>query len=115
MKNIDGWAPYLYDPLTLVAFIVAVGGAVLLGVLKWTGVDKKIILAATVLYGLGFVSALILALSKGLNSPNPTPAPVSTPVKTQPQAVQPEAPPSINIQIARGSHNVITNGSEKSK
>jgi len=115
MKNFEAWAPYLENPLTLAAFIAMLGGFVLLGVLKLKGVGNKLVTAIAAVFIIGAMVGLLLAIAMAYKKPNETVKPNPEANNSQSSTIRTETPPTVNIQMAQGSNNVLTNNQGKSK
>lgn len=105
MNDLNTWAPYLNNPLTLAAFVVLVVAAVFLSLLKARASLRlqSFVASAFIVASLGTLSLAALSEYKR-QAESPKAA-----------ASQPAPAGATNIQMVRGSNNVLINKSEKSK
>lgn len=105
MNELNAWAPYLNNPLTLAAFVVLVVAAVFLSMLKARTSLKlqSFVASAFIVVSLGTLALAIFSeYKRKVESPKIA-------------ASQPALAGTTNIQMVRGSNNVLVNQSEKSK
>lgn len=116
MIDLNAWAPYVSNPLTLVAFVVLV---IMLAMLKAPASSTFLnVLGCTLIVAV--MAALLLAgfsEYKRYEKPDvastgtPAPASIAPPMSTR------ALPPAkiTNVQTVQGSHNVLINGSGNQK
>lgn len=109
------WVPYLESSKTLVAFIVMLGSFVLLGVLRVSGVDRKLVTAIAAVFIIGSVVALGLAVFSVSQENNEVVRTEPKAANVQPDATRVETAPVINFQMSHGSNNVLINNQGRSK
>lgn len=109
MNDVNAWAPYLNNPLTLAAFVVLVAGLVLLGMPKAQARNRMLNAVALTFIAAAISSLLLAAFSEYKRHEEPTKVNASKPT---PQAPAPTS--STNIQMVQGSNNVLINKSESS-
>lgn len=113
MSNLDAWAPHLQNPLTLTAFITLLGGIVLLGLVRYAMNGKKLIAAIATVFITGAAAGLLLAAISVYKKKDEEAHTTSDFSKQQSVKSKNENPPTINIQMANGSNNILTNNQEK--
>ncbi|MED5611610.1 MULTISPECIES: hypothetical protein [Pseudomonas] len=102
MNNLNAWAPYLNNPLTLAAFVVLVVATVFLCMLKARASLRlqSFVTSAFIVVSLGALSLAVLGEYKRQGG--------------GPKAAESQAAVE-NIQLVQGSNNVLINHSEKGK
>lgn len=105
MNDLNTWAPYLNNPLTLAAFVVLVVAMVFL-----TMLTARVGIRLQSFVALVFVVVSLGTLSLAVLSASTSPAENSKVASDEPTSIR-----SNTIQTVQGSNNVLINQSEKSK
>lgn len=116
MIDVNAWAPYVNNPLTLVAFVLLV---ILLAMLKVPASSTFLKVLACILI-VAVTAALLLASFseyKRHEKPDVVSAGTPAPASIAPPVSAPALPPAniTNVQTVQGSHNVLINGSGNQK
>lgn len=116
MIDVSAWAPYVSNPLTLVAFVLLV---ILLAMLKAPASSTFLKVLGCILI-VAVTAALVLAgfsEYKRHEKPDVASAGTPAPASIAPPVSTPALPPAkiTNVQTVQGSHNVLINGSGNQK
>lgn len=110
MIDVNAWAPYVSNPLTLVAFVLLV---ILLAMLKAPASSTFFKVLGCILIAAVTAALLLAGFSEYKRHEKPDVASAGTP----PPVSTPAPPPAkiTNVQTVQGSHNVLINGSGNQK